>query len=88
VREAQERIDSREFAEWMAFDQIDPVGDERTDLMLAQLAALFFNANRDSGTSARSPADFMPFTEKTKDDRQDPDLMLRFFKSMAGVKFG
>jgi hypothetical protein len=39
VREAQERIDSREFAEWIAYDRMDPIGQDRADLRAALVSA-------------------------------------------------
>lgn len=37
VAQAQQQIDAREFAEWMAFDSIDPIGELRADMRSAQL---------------------------------------------------
>jgi len=58
----QHRMTSREFAEWMAFYEIEPFGDERGDLRMAILAALIANAHRDPKRRKRAykPADFMP----------------------------
>ncbi len=40
VREAQQRIDAREFAEWRAYYQLEPWGEDRGDLRTAILAWL------------------------------------------------
>lgn len=57
VREAQERIDSREFAEWVAYYKIDPFGNKRGDMQAGIIAAS--NVNLWSKGKV-SPADFMP----------------------------
>lgn len=64
VAEAQRRIDSREFAEWLAFWRIDPWGPQRADLRIATLAALVANAFRGGRGRPVLPAAFMPFTDK------------------------
>ena len=46
VKEAQRRINSDEFGWWMAYDRIEPFGEERADLRIAQLCALIANINR------------------------------------------
>lgn len=60
VAEAQARISSAEFAEWVAFAQLEPFGSSREDARAGVVAALIANANRD--TEKRStpfePADF------------------------------
>ena len=43
VAEAQARISSREFAEWMAYDRYHPIGPERLDLLAAMLAVTMVN---------------------------------------------
>lgn len=39
VRECMQRINSREFAEWQAYDAISPIGDRRGDLQAGTIAA-------------------------------------------------
>lgn len=62
VREAQERISSHEFAEWMAYANLEPFGPEREDQRAGVVAATLANINRD--TKARpepySVEDFFP----------------------------
>lgn len=67
VVEAQSRIDSREFAEWIAYYNVEPFGEERGDLRNGIVAAAIVNtaANRKSGAPA-TPGDFMPFSEARK----------------------
>lgn len=57
------RMSSRQLAEWMAYDAIDPFGEERADLRSAIVATQVSNAWFKKATPF-SPMDFMPFREK------------------------
>ena len=58
VRRAQQEIDAREFAEWIAFGNLEPFGEERADWRIAQLCTLVANMFRGKGRMARM-RDFM-----------------------------
>jgi len=45
----------------MAFDSLEPFGDERADLRIAQLSALVANAWSGEGDRPLGVLDFMPF---------------------------
>lgn len=47
VKRAQREVDSREFAEWMAYADVEPFGPEREDYRAGVIAALTANVNRD-----------------------------------------
>jgi hypothetical protein len=47
VAEIQDRMTYDEFYEWLAFMSVEPIGDRRSDLHFAMLAALIANVNRD-----------------------------------------
>ena len=49
VTELQQRMSSREFAEWMEYYQLDPFGDERADVRSAIVASTMANALLGSG---------------------------------------
>lgn len=56
---------------WQEYFSLEPWGEERADLRIAQLTALTANINRDS-TRRPTPftaMDFMPFAEKPKLDQ-------------------
>ncbi len=40
VRRAQTEISAKEFAEWIALEQMEPTGPERDDIRFAMLAAI------------------------------------------------
>lgn len=48
VKRAQREVDSAEFAEWMAYAEVEPFGPEREDQRAGIVAALIANVNRDS----------------------------------------
>lgn len=57
VRRAQQEIDSREFADWLAFSKIHPFGIEADDLRSAILSWLVFSVN--TSGERRRVVDFM-----------------------------
>lgn len=65
VREAQARIDAPEFAEWMAFERLEPFGPQRDDERAGTIAATLANINRDSAKKSDPfmPTDFFPRLE-------------------------
>lgn len=63
VEELGERMSGRELSEWVAFDRISPIGDERADLRAGIVASVVANAHRTKGEPFK-PADFMPFSER------------------------
>ena len=47
VKEAQARVSSREFAEWLAYERVEPDLELRVDFGFALLASILVNSNRD-----------------------------------------
>ncbi len=54
------RCNSRQFAEWQAYYQLEPWGEERADLRAGIIASTIANVNRGKGQRAFTPSDFMP----------------------------
>lgn len=80
VAEAQQRIDSQEFASWMAYDRIEPFGEYRADLRSAIIAYTLAESNRSKKAKPFTVDDFMPKFDRTPKE-QSPDEM--FSKLMA-----
>jgi hypothetical protein len=61
-------MSSREFAEWMAYYELEPFGEERADLRSAIVASTVANAHRDPKRRRKPfrPLDFMPRFDETK----------------------
>ena len=75
VAECQQRISSAEFAEWMAFAQVDgPWWSERGDLQAGIVAATVANVHVRKGKRL-APKDFMPFQDTRPVRRQSMDEM-------------
>jgi Protein of unknown function (DUF4035) len=60
VGELLDTMDSVELSEWMAYDHLSPIGDERQDLMSGIIASTIANANRSSSRAPFRPADMVP----------------------------
>lgn len=53
-------MSSAEFAEWIAFDRLSPIGPERADLRAGIIASTVANVQRGKSDRALSVQDFMP----------------------------
>ena len=61
VRQLLDRIDSKELAEWIAYNNIEPFGPERADLRAAMVCTTAANCARTSKKQkAFKISDFMP----------------------------
>lgn len=94
VRRAQLEIDSAEFAEWMAYANLEPFGPVREDQRAGVVASIIANVNRD--TSAHPD----PFTvdeffpryedvtaeEQTTDEERLKNKLTAWATAMAGNK--
>jgi hypothetical protein len=79
--EVAESLNTVDIAELMAFDRIEPFGEERADLRMAIVACTIANANRGKGQKAFKVDDFMPKFEPRK--RQTPQQMSRMLNMIA-----
>jgi hypothetical protein len=74
------RISSRELSEWMALASLEPLGQERIELLLAQLLALTANVHRGEDDDPVSAWDFLPWwpdaAPASQTDGQSPEEML------------
>lgn len=72
VRQLQLEIDSAEFSEWIAYSEISPFGELRSDLRTGILAATVSNM---VSKKKFVPSDFMPDFGKAFATRQDDEEM-------------
>lgn len=76
MAEWQAAMSAREFAEWMAYNQIEPLTQARADLRSALIAWILAEIHRDPD-KRRKPfevQDFMPVFDGEAEDRQaEPD---------------
>ncbi len=54
---------SKEFTEWMAYDRVSPIGNERIELMIGLAISELVNA---LCGAKKSPIDYMPFINAEK----------------------
>ena len=70
LKELQDRIDAPTFALYMAYDRLDPFGEERGDVRMALNTAYMVNAFSGSKMKvADCMLDFQPKTDKQKADK-------------------
>lgn len=69
VRRTQKEINSAEFAEWMAYEELEPFGPQREDERAGMIAATLANVNRDPEKKSDPfvPFDFFPRLEDMMD---------------------
>lgn len=67
-------MSSMEFAEWLAFASVEPIGEARKDLRTAQICAVLVNINRGKGKPVQA-ADFMPQYWKEDDGATDEEML-------------
>jgi len=79
-------MDSREFAEWMAFYSIEVFGEPAADIRNGLLCSLLANIWRGKGQRAFRPEDFMVLRErKRKGWRQLKAALGRVWKGKDGA---
>lgn len=66
---------SAELAEWMAFDAIEPFGEQRADLRAGIVAASVVNHSMSPPKRGASPRDFMPFIDRAEQPADAPVLL-------------
>jgi hypothetical protein len=67
-------MDAREFAEWIAYDAIEPFGGNREDQRAGTIVAAIINQHRRSPTQW---SDFLPPYEKRKPSTDWRDLLAK-----------
>jgi hypothetical protein len=69
----------------MAYDRIDPFGDERADMRAAQMPTLYANMKRGEDSEPFRLTDFMPFSDRVEPE-QSVDTQLIMAKALATKK--
>ena len=70
------QLTSRQLAEWIAFYNLHPFGQDISDRVVAEMAAALWNKQRGKGVDALKPDDFLPRRVK----QQTPDMMKTMLK--------
>lgn len=88
VAEAQRRISAREFAEWMAFDQLYPIGRERDDWRAAALLTMLANIHRGKGKPPFKLKQFWPQWDRTEPDPEELEQKAKAAFASLGAALG
>ena len=70
-------MDAQEFAEWIAYDQIEPFGGNRDDQRIGTIIAAIVNQGKKKGSRASIWSDFFPPYEKRKPNTDWRDLLVK-----------
>ena len=80
VKRAQNEIDSREFAEWVAFESIDPGGTTRSDWQAASICATIVNSTRTKGSPAKVKDYLLEFGPPKQDSQKSLFMKMNLWK--------
>jgi formiminotetrahydrofolate cyclodeaminase len=79
-----EEMSSSEVADWMAYERLEPWGEERADLRTGILASLVANVTRGKDQKPYGPAEFMPdFEPKEESDGAKTEQQDLISKAMS-----
>ena len=84
VRELQQRMDGREFSEWLAYYQISPFGYDRTDFNAATIAATIAQTR---GVNL-NVGDYMPEFGKVPHQQSADEMEITFRQFMGAINYG
>lgn len=88
VAELEQQMSARELMEWVAFDAVEPIGEQRGDIRAAIVAATVANCHRDHRKPPFALHEFMPFAEKPKPSPAEVLMQLRAQMSGKAVRRG
>ena len=84
IRELQDRVSSKDFALYQAFDKVDPIGMSRFDMGVGIICQIMAQLQ---GAKNTKVSDFMPDYDGTLRPKKTPDQMwsvMRMFTTAAG----
>lgn len=85
-------MSSREFTEWMAYDTLDPIGQERADLRAGIIASTVANTARDEKKHPKpfSADEFMPEFEALRAEKpqQTIEQQIQIAEMLAAAGLG
>lgn len=67
-----DQLTSAQYSEWMAFDQLEPIGSWWQDFRMSYLCALMGNVYREKGSKAFTIFDFMPPSQREELEHKEP----------------
>ena len=76
VAETKQRVGSREFTDWIAFNAIEPIGPQRYDVPIAILCDVVARCN---GAKNTKPRDFLPLFDGRQSQQQMRNQLTALF---------
>ena len=77
-------ISSHTLSEWMAYDRLEPWGEERADLRAGIIAATIANSMRGKKGKPFKPADFMPKFEMEDEEMAVATMIAKMRAALGG----
>ena len=77
------QLTSKQFGEWIAYQNIEPFGEWRDDLRAGIMASTVANSVRAKGQQAAKPSDFMPEFKKGKKQPEKKNLRQKTIDVMS-----
>jgi hypothetical protein len=84
VRQVLDEIDAEEFAEWQAFDVLEPIGGNADDYRAGIVASMLANIHRKRGTEAIKPLELFPWHIEPRDPTKDSLAIKAAMARLAG----
>ena len=81
VRQLLASLDSSEITEWIAYDQLEPFGEQREDLRVGQICSTVANHSFSPPKKPHRPSDYMLFSP----ERQDKPVLLQDPKAQSDL---
>jgi len=72
VAEAQQKVSSKEFVDWMAYELIEPSEPKRSDIQAALICTIIANAHRAKGKAFTIEDFLLEFGKEEKETRRFP----------------
>ena len=71
-----QELDSYQIAEWMAYAQLEPFGEQEAFWRSGMTASTIANVNRGKNTKAFKPEDFMPKIKQKQSTEEIKEVMM------------
>jgi len=81
VEEAQSKVNSRQFKDWIAFYRISPFGDKRDDIRTALICSTVARCLGAKGRAAKPETYMLEFVKKYQTPEEFAKMMKQFKKA-------
>ena len=78
-------LSSRQFAEWIAYYNVEPWGEERADVRSGVVASTVANIHRKKNTKPFKPIDFMPYLSEEREEMEQKEKQNQLLAMLKGL---